>query len=90
MTPDRRQRSPRGLIENVNTLRQWSRPKECRQLCESLSDLEPRFGAERLIFWLELASAIIEDSGKNPNDYRVLAESETPHESPHFPGLENA
>jgi hypothetical protein len=72
-----RQSSPRGLIENVNTIRQWTRPEQGPQLRETLADLKPQLVTRDLRFWLDFASAIIEASGKNPNDYRVLAESET-------------
>jgi hypothetical protein len=72
-----RQSSPRGLIENVNTIRQWTRPERGHQLREALAGLNPQQVVTYLMFWLDFASAIIEAAGKNPDDYRVLAESET-------------
>jgi hypothetical protein len=64
MSEDKRQSSPRGLIVNVT-------PAEPGD-----EELRPQSASERISFWREFARATIEVSGKNPDNYCGLAESE--------------
>ena len=75
-----RQRSPRGLIENVGEIRKWVWPRQGREELASLIDYlnaQKDPVADYLRFWRESATTIINRSGKKPKDYRLLAESET-------------
>jgi hypothetical protein len=75
-----RQRSPRGLIENVSEIQKWVWPEQSpEQLASLLADLNARGNpvTSYIQFWREFVRAIIVASGKNPDDYRGLAESET-------------
>jgi hypothetical protein len=79
MTPEKRQRSPRGLIENVKKLRKWDasaqRPEELSLLLAEMNAQGDPI-TDYIRSWRRFAVAIIEDSSKNPADYRVLAESD--------------
>jgi hypothetical protein len=73
-----RRRSPRGLIENVSELQTWVWPDDGpERLHALLMGNKPSLPAEIVAFWRDFARAIIEASGKNPDDYRGLAENET-------------
>jgi len=79
MTPDKRQRSPRGLIENVSEVREWVLGE---QGGEELSSLFATLNAYNPINdpirgWREVATECISASGKTPKDYRALSESQT-------------
>jgi hypothetical protein len=79
MTPEKRQRSPRGLIENVKKFRKWDasaqHPEELTLLLAEMSAQGDPI-TDYIRSWRRFAVAIIEDSGKNPADYRVLADSD--------------
>jgi hypothetical protein len=75
-----RQRSPRGLIENVGKVREWdSRTQSPEELSFLLREINAQGNpfTDIIRFWRRSASAIIEASGKNPDEYLGLAKRET-------------
>jgi hypothetical protein len=79
MDGERRQRSPRGLIENVSEVHEWAWPEQGpEEVSAMVRDLSARRSrvVDHIRIWRERASAVIEDMGRDPVNSVDLAESD--------------